>query len=145
MCIACPLKSFENTGIIYPLWGETQVGITKSKSSYYQDYMLWVQHSNLLIFKIIHYGSNIQIFLFSRLCVVWWHLSVACMAWFGEKIWSWVGIPTPEGRWVFLRVWAVLWFFLKSCPVTVAVSVPLKEVPNPKIHHFRLFQNPQKS
>jgi hypothetical protein len=26
------------------------------------------------------------------------------MAWFGEKIWSWVGIPTPEGRWVFLHV-----------------------------------------
>jgi hypothetical protein len=36
------------------------------------------------------------------------------MAWFGEKIWSWVGIPTPEGRWVFLHVWAVLQFLKKK-------------------------------
>ncbi len=105
MCIACPLKSFENTGFI--TYGG---GGGKLRSA--------LLNPNLLIFKIMvmgptfkssyfqdyGYGSNIQIFLFSRLCYVSWYLSAACMAWFGEKIWSWVGIPTPEGRWVFLHV-----------------------------------------
>jgi len=135
---ACPLKSFENMGFITCGGGETRVGITKSKSSYFQDYVMGPTFK-IFFFSRLCYGSNIQIFLFSRLCYVSWHLSAACMAWFGEKIWSWVGIPTPEGRWAFLHVWAVLQFF-KNCPVPV--PVPLKEIRNLKSHQFRLFQNP---
>jgi hypothetical protein len=38
------------------------------------------------------------------------------MAWFGEKIWSWVGIPTPEGRWVFFSMFGQFFNFLKKLP-----------------------------
>jgi hypothetical protein len=39
MCIACPLNPLKTRGLSH-MGGKTRVGITKSKSSYFQDYVM---------------------------------------------------------------------------------------------------------